>query len=357
VPFNDIAGHPQANGVSDFNADTTNEMDNWTAPDSASGTAAREFTVTTTAQDSGLGCGVETDTPSTPTCWLVFVPTDQYSSLTPAMPLTPSLWAQRLQVRLGFSPIPSFCSPAYPQVAAVGSELLTSAMNSWVPAICARNKVLINYTAQQDSVAREFYEQDVDSLIFTTQPVDDKIGGTRSLYAPVGLSGVTIGLHLPGTVGQVTDLKLDARLVAKLLTQSYTSGIDPGEFSVDHTDPDPVPYDKATGGQSGVDGFAPWALTTEFKDLFADPEFRALNPGFSYTNLQSLATDVAPTQDFEGSLVLTSTASDPIGVLWHWILSDPEARAFLDGCPDTAAEMNGHPTVINPFFSTHTYAE
>jgi hypothetical protein len=360
MPFNDIEGHPQAGAYSDFNADTTNELDNWQAPATASDTTTREFTVNTTVQDSNLGCGVETGSPSAGTCWLVVVPIDAESSnFDLGAVLSPSLWAQRLQVKLSFAAVPAFCTANDQQVIAVGSELLTNAMSSWVPAICAREKMNINFLPQDDSVARQDYEQDIDSLIFTTEPVNDKAAGTRSLYAPVGLSGVTIGLNLPTTSGQITDLKLDARLVAKLLTQSYIGGIDPGEASNaggigPEIDGDAKPYDEATGGPYGVPGFAPWALTTEFQDLFADPEFKALNPGFTYSEVQE---ENLPGIDAFGSLVVSSTASDPIGVLWHWILSDPEAKAFLDGCPDTASEIHGHPTVVNPFFSTGTYAQ
>jgi hypothetical protein len=358
MPFSDIEGHPQPGDVSDFNTDTSNELDDWQAPATASETTTREFTVHTTVQDSNLGCGVETGAPSTATCWLVIVPVDTAGvagGFPPDDLLSPSLWAQRLQVRLSFAPIPAFCSASDQQVIAVGSELLTNALSSWVPAICTRDKVNISFVPQTDSVARQNYEQGVDNLIFTTQPADDKVGGTHSLYAPAGLSGVTIGLNLPTPTGQVTDVKLDARLVAKLLTQSYSAGIDPGESSnTGSTVYDHGPY-TAIGGQ-GLRGFAPWALTTEFQDLFADPEFKALNPGFSYSLPSSQFNTLGGTDTF-GSLVVSSTASDPIGVLWHWILSDPEAKAFLDGCPDAAAKIDGHPTVINPYFSTGTYAE
>jgi hypothetical protein len=357
VPFRDIEGHPQAGAFNDFNSDSSNEILLWEAPDTASETTTRTFTVTNYPADQNLGCGVQAGQPSTSACWLVFVPSngvDTGIGGEHADPLSPSAWAQRLQVKLSFAPIPAFCSPSDQQVSAPGSELLTSAVASWVPAICARDKIQVGNVVIPDSLAREDYEQGTDSLIFTTQPVDDKIGGTRSLYAPVGLSGVTIGLNVPTANGQITDLRLDARLVAKLLTQSYVDGIDPTETSGDLLVDDRTPYTAATGGKLQVAGFAPWAISTEFTNLFADPEFRALNPGFSYTppsNTTSSGTDPF------ASLVLSSTASDPIGVLWHWILSDPEARAFLDGCPDTASPMDGHPTVVNPFFSTGTYAE
>lgn len=353
VPFADIEGNPQAGAVSDFNSDTSNELDGWEAPVSASATTTREFTVNTTNQDPNLGCGLEAATPSTSTCWLVIVPDD--NSYPFFDPLTPSAWAQRLQVQLSFAPIPQSCSSSDTVVGGVGSELLSSAMTSWVPAICAADKVDINYASQVDSVARSAYEGGSDSLIFTTRPVDDSGGAIKTLYAPVGLSALTIGLNLPTADGQVTTVNLDARLVAKLLTQSYLSGIFPGVVTPPASnafDTDPKPYQAIGGG--GPAAFVPWTQTTQFADLFADPEFKALNPGFSYS-VSTLANLGAT--DTLGNLVVSSTASDPIGVLWAWILADPEARGFLDGCPDTASQLNGHPTVVNPYFSTETYAQ
>jgi hypothetical protein len=353
VPFTDIEGNPQANGLSDFTVSTTNEFAHWFAPASASATATREFTVTTTLQDPNLGCGIEAGTPSTSTCWLVIVPEENYP-LNSDSPLTPSIWAQRLQVRLGFAPLNSSCSPTLPSVNGIGSELLANAMNSWVPAICAADKVVISYSAQRDSVARQQYEAGSTKLIFTTEPVGDRGGGGAStLYAPAGLAGVTIGLSLPTSDGQLTKVRLNARLVAKLLTQSYQAGIDPGTTSGDPIQ-DPVPCRAI--GSCGIDGFVPWANTAEFQDLFADPEFQALNPGFSYTP----PTEVQdPNSGFDnlGSLVVSSTASDPIAVLWRWILSDPQAKAFLDGCPDAASKLDGRPTVVNPYFATDSYAQ
>jgi hypothetical protein len=355
VPFTDIEGHPQADGESDFSPDTTNEIGQWSAPATATGVTTREFTVDTTVQDTNLGCGVEAGAPSTATCWLVFVPEDNFA-LSSFSPLTPSLWAQRLQVRLGFAPVSTSCSPTFPSVTGIGSELLSNAMNSWVPAICASDKVTIGYTSQLDSIARQQYEQGQSSLIFTTRPVSDKGGGTGTLYAPVALSSVSIGLHLPTPDGQVSDVRLDARLVAKLLTQSYVSGIDPGaDISVIFEDHKPCL--AMTGRICTVAGFAPWAAKTEFSDLFADPEFQALNPGFSYTLPGQGLGNPNSTFDDLGSLVVSSTASDPIAVLWQWILADPQAKSFLDGCPDPSAEIGGRPTVVNPYFSTESYAE
>jgi hypothetical protein len=363
VPFHDIQGHPQFDQVSDFSSASSNELDFWQAPGAASGTTTRQFTVSTTQQDANLGCGTEAGSAqTTATCWLVAIPVDRGSIglLASNNDLSPSAWAQRLQVKLTFAPINGACTASLPIVSGEGSELLGNAMSSWGPAICAADGVNISYASQQDSVARQQYASGATSLLFTTQPVNDAAGGTKTLYAPVGLSAVTIGLHLTGADGaQRTTVKLNARLVAKLLTQSYIAGIDPGAPGTELLTGqfDIAPYRAVSKGLLGPQAFAPWASTAMFPDLFADPEFQALNPNFTFTPQTNSVFNPDFLFDNLGSLVVSSTASDPIATLWQWLLSDPHSRSFLDGCPDTAAPLDGHATVVNPFFSTGTYAQ
>lgn len=348
VPFNDIAGSPQGLQISDFSAASTNEMTDWEAPSNASSTTTRQFTFSTTVQDPGLGCGVQPGRPSTATCWLVAVPEDQgaISALGgETSPLSPAEWAQRLQVQLSFQPISGSCSSANQSEFGVGSELLSEAMTSWTTGLCNTDGIDLNYSTLDDSVARQQYSDGSTNLIFTSQPVDDSSGGTSTLYAPAGLAGVTVSYLLPTASGQLTGIKLNARLIVKLLTESYVNGITPN--------PNPsIPSGAGVLTNNTLTQFAPWAAQTEFADLFADPEFRALNPGVSYTALPQ-----AGSIDARGTLIVTSTLSDPVAVLWKWLLSDPQAKAFLDGCPDTASTLGGTPTVINPYFSTEKYTE
>ncbi|MFC4245224.1 hypothetical protein ACFOYW_17785 [Gryllotalpicola reticulitermitis] len=349
VPFEDIQGNPEQDGaISDFTNNTTNEMTDWEAPSTPDAETSRNFDLQTTLQQPGLGCGVKSGVKSIDTCWLVAVPVDQ--NVAPFSDdggvLAPSDWGQRLQVKLGFAPISTSCSANQSRVLTVGGELMSSAVASWAPALCSQANLSLGYDSVADSVAREQYEEGSTSIVLTSQPVSDS-GGAKTVYAPAGVAAVTVSLNLPTQTGQVTDLKLSARLVAKLVTESYTAGINPGAGFYD--------TDVATQTVGGValTAFAPWAPRAEFADLFDDPEFRALNPGFNYT----LPSHASGSFDDRGSLIVTSTASDPVVALWQWILADPAALAFLNGCPDDDSVLNGSPTVINPYFSTESYAQ
>ena len=77
----------------------------------------------------------------------------------------------------------------------------------------------MGFTALGDEQARQQLAAGVQSLAFTSHPAAD-----GSTHVPVAIAGVVIGYRAFNEyVGPrpVTDLKLNARLVAKLLTQNY----------------------------------------------------------------------------------------------------------------------------------------
>lgn len=330
IPFTAIDGTTVAAASigTYFTQQTTNEIGSLAIASTPSGVATRSFEVQTGAESPGLGCGTRSDMPSTSVCWLVAVPFD--SSLPTsyqepvASPLTPSLWAQRVQVQLNFSAVATSCG-AGARAISEGSEMLVDAMNSWIPAVCEKAGVDLGYIQTTDSVARSQYAGATTRLVFTSKPIADT-SLTSTLYAPAGLSAVTISLLSvnSGTLQPVTGIKLDARLVAKLLTESYIDGID----------------DPNQPGSQSSDAI-PWQRNLPVS-LSSDPEFRALNPGFTASN-EPLGSD----------LIVTVAGTDATSALWQWLVSDPESRSFLEGCPDTASGN----TVINPFYSARTYTD
>ncbi len=325
IPFHTVDGTWTGTLGQYFDQTTTNEIGNVPAPADASGTSTETFEMLTGAESPGLGCGAREDQPSTGVCWLVAVPIDTAVSsgttAPPTSPLTPTRWAQRVQVKLAFAPVAPSCGAGVRQLS-IGSELLVDAMNSWIPAICTGVGVDLGYVQNGDSQARDQYTSQSASLIFTSAPVDDSGGGTSTLYAPAGLSAVTIGVFAINSSHQfVTGIKLNARLVTKLLTESYRQAIDP------------------TSSGTSADSDDPW-VTKLPQSLVTDPEFHALNPQLPASGLQS-------------DVVVTVAGSDATTAVWNWLLADPDAKAFLDGCPDSASRN----TVINPFYSTRSYAE
>lgn len=329
MAFNAIDGGwatvDKASANSYFGQTTTNEVADFVAPASSTATGTHPFQMQATDQSAGLGCGLETGQPSTSSCWLVAVPRG-YSgdSEVKDTPLSPSLWANRLQVKLGFADIPTSCAGTQSRTLTVGSETLSRAISSWTPALCSTDGVALGYSTVTDPTARSEYSSGTSQMIFTSGPVDDSGGATETVYAPVAVTGVTIAVHVTDASSSlVSGIKLNARLVAKLLTESYS-----------------VDIDNAPGSQVGDK--APWS-STEITSLFNDPEFQKLNPGFVAPSSAGLLADI----------VVSGGQSDATTLLWSWLAGDPESKAFLDGCPDTDSGNS----VINPFYSTRTYAE
>ena len=306
-----------------FNHTTTNEL---TAlrPD-ASGKAQGLFEIQTGQQSDALGCGLRAGVPSVANCWLVLMPRPEYDS--PAGPgvslgaVSPSVWAQRLQLKLSFQDLAQSCPGGAARTLSAGSELLTTAMASWIPGVCNAKRIGAGFTQLGDAQARQQLTSS-GGLIFTTRPIAND---STNFYAPAALTAPVIAFTADAdasaaTLGQIRDLRLNARLVAKLLTQSYRYGMD----------------DQA-GSELKVK--APWYLT-QVRSLSDDPEFRKLNPG--------VLLYLSPAAS--GDLLVENLLSDAGAQVWQWLLHDPDAQSFLNGCPDADG------MVINPFYSTRTYS-
>lgn len=356
VPFTALngtrSGSTNASDNQFFNAATTNEISKIQV--SANGSATRQFEVQTSLESPGLGCGLRRGVVSTRSCWLVIVPRVD-GVLDQNGPIAPSLWAQRLQVKLGFRDIVAGCPGGQARTLTVGSELLASAAASWTPGLCDAKNIALGYTQLGDPVARNEFESGAADAVLTSQAADKE-----AVYVPVALAAPVIAYALSyqpncaakaepytaeeahscgySSVAELNDdiarsgtlvrnLRLDARLVAKLLTQSYA-------FSI---------FDQDGFHRSG------WMVknangTSRPSSLANDPEFERLNP--SLAHISATASSI----NSMDHLVLEALRSDGASEIWNWILQDPDAKAFLNGCPDA----NG--MVVNPFYSTRTYA-
>ena len=351
VPFQavggEIAGNMGSNGF--FSKTTTNELSHVGV--SAAGTAIRQFEMQTGSESQGLGCGRRTDSPSVATCWLVLVPRIDGVMMGNG-PISPSLWAQRLQVRLGFQDVVTTCPGGRARTLTGGSELLVRAAASWIPGACDAAKLTLGYTSLGDQVARTQYVAGSNDAILTSQSL---AAGAQAAYVPLALAAPVIGLlidYVPscttasdlaiekvtteaGAVacgyanlaelttdlakaGQpIRDLRLNARLVAKLLTQTYAKSM-----------------------QSVPSGFG-----SRPKTILDDPEFQRLNPQLVHARISgddNLQREAA-------TLLVESMRSDAAAQVWAWLLADSAAASFLSGCPDDDG------LTINPFYSSRTY--
>jgi hypothetical protein len=230
-------------------------------------------------------------------------------------------WYERYVFKLSFTPRVASCNQRNDKVSFTGSELAGEAMRSWVAARCQPSSpVAMDYTrkwepevrtqqGQRDPIQPSGYGLDA---ALTTEPAeaDSPTADNRKPgYAPVAVSGFAIGFRwnlgpLSSDVGKpIPGLKLNARLVAKLLTQSYA-----GRYRLGAANNPPNPN-----------------VSTNPESMSTDPEFLQLNPDaatWTKLDLESL------------QLAVPIANTDVMLALSRWMLADPSARAFLQGKTD-----------------------
>ncbi|QXE34681.1 hypothetical protein KQY30_10695 [Streptomyces sp. GMY02] len=315
VPFRPVVGD-QTDSPTDWTYFTNNDTNAqpWlrTRQD---GTGEAVFEVKTALEAPHLGCG-EVDLAAGRTtprrCWLVVVPRgthdpDGSSDVGTGLRtsgLSQSNWDQRIVFPMDFGPVGNTCAADKVERRVIGAELLTDAITSWQTRLCSGADSRFTFSQAGEDYARGLIENPTASspgMGITVAPVE---GGTDVVHAPVAVSALTVGFFWEdGDAGQVHDLKLNPRLLAKLLTGSYP--YDVRLVSFEH----PVP-DHLEGN----------ALS-----IIVDPEFRKLNPYFD--------RDVAPQLGPDG-ILLQAANSDVNSLVWRYLQSDADAREFLEGKPD-----------------------
>lgn len=219
-------------------------------------------------------------------------------------------WADRIIVPLTFAPAPTNCPIKNASFTALGSPMLARAMDQWLAAMCASaNPLTVTYnSAITEPEAIADVPLGLGDIALTTRPGPANIGGKRTYtYAPVAISAISIAYWVdnPATGEPVTTLKLDPRLVAKMLTQSYdfqNEGCGGGK---------PV---KGIGCDGAVDG-NPFSL-------FADPEFKLLNPKVQTPTGFGAAFQVPTVESGESDMTWEVT---------RWIAANKAANGFVQG--------------------------
>jgi len=332
VPFETVKGESTFLTNTYFGTTTTNEVT--AARTGQDGTGALVFETQTQLEAPQLGCGGTVKGQSTPrSCWLVVVPRGEINADgTPASnestgrlagsPLSASNWANRIEVKLGFEAIGANCPIGNAEQRTVGSELVAEAFTSWQATLCATGTTY-GFSQIGDGEARRQVVstlQGASGMAFITDPLDKTTAGDATLlYAPVASSGIVVGYNIErnlkggsanfsknGTA--VTNLTLNQRLVAKLLTQSYKADVPNGNNQA--------------------------YLATNPRSIRNDPEFLELNPEFN---------DFSNSSEPDGLMVALGS-SDATAQLWNWIQSDPDAADFLNGRADEWG------MVINPSY-------
>ena len=332
VPFETVKGDSTFLSSTYFGTSSTNEVT--AARTGQDGTGALVFETQSALEAPHLGCGAAVKGQAAPrSCWLVIVPRGEFNADgSPAStdstgrlvgsPLSAGNWANRIQVKLGFEAIGTNCAIGNAEQRTVGSELISEAFTSWQASLCETGTTY-GFSQIGDGEARRQVVstlQGASGMAFITDPLDKSTAAGATLqYAPVASSAVVIGFNIErnykgsssnysknGTA--VTDLTLNQRLVAKLLTQSYKNDVPNGNNQ---------PY-----------------LATNPRSIRNDPEFLELNPEFNDFN----------TSSEPDGLMVALGSTDATAQLWQWIQADPDAADFLNGRPDEWG------TVINPSY-------
>jgi hypothetical protein len=307
-----------------------------TAPN---GDGSAKFTIETSETNASLGCS------QTVACSLVIVPIEGIScNANPTIPGQPqyscensgnftagelnigqnpygpalsdtgtfwwsqSNWQRRISVPLNFTTPADACNQnSAAPLEFYGSELMAQATEQWDPYFCLNPKLFnVQQVQISEPQAKESVQQgEIEAAIEGAPPPVTQ--GQSSFFtkptvqAPIGVTGFAIAYVIDNGNGTpYTQLKLDPRLLAKLLTESYygTNNIQSGDAGIAHNP----------------------------QSIFDDPEFVALNPGFSPPG----GIQPAPA----ATLFSILTRSDVIWSLTSYINDDPEARAWLNGQPD-----------------------
>ena len=356
VPFDPLGSTPDTAPTDPYVRDevleylkprSTNEL--WQARNRTDGSGSAFMEMQTDLEAQHLGCGKVVGVRAR-SCWLVAVPrwTREPNGAEPNTsvlysPLSQTLWDHRVQVPLAFAPVAAGCRIGSGLKQVLSNDAALGALRSWQPTFCSNPAAASSVLGPlQDFNVRAGFAQPNRMGVVT---VPDPVSGTV-VAAPIATSGVVVAFNadrqlpigskriaLDGT--RATLMNLNARLVAKLLTQSYDSGAAPNGGKTSG-------YNSS--GSNG--GFAPTFVPARNfpadnpRTLYQDPEFLRLNPDFE--NWLSERGFVPVTQ--MADVLVSANDTDAYRVLWRWIVGDPVAQAFLDGAADSDGMR------VNPYY-------
>jgi hypothetical protein len=211
-----------------------------------------------------------------------------------------SNWRNRFSIPLDFGLAPDACDvlDSRAPTGFYGSELMAQASLQWSPAYCLdKKRFKFQHNKMSDEAGFNLAESGGGAAAFVSSEHDTK-GSDPVAYAPTAVTGFSVGyvVDRPDNAGEYTDLKLNARLLAKLMTQSYTAS-------------------ERGRGHPG--------MSTNPLSINLDPEFQRLNPG-----LDSVAREAGAT------LLSLSESSDVLTTLTSYIANDKQAMDFIAGKAD-----------------------
>lgn len=222
------------------------------------------------------------------------------ASVSPALWWSASNWRNRFSIPLDFGLAPDACDvlDSRPPTGFYGSELMAQASLQWSPAYCLdKKRFKFQHNKMSDEAGFNLMESGGGVAAFVSSEHEAK--GTEPVgYAPTAVTGFSIGyiIDRPDNAGEFTNLRLNARLLAKLLTQSYLGS----ERARSHP------------------GMASNPISFNL-----DPEYQLLNPGLDTVGREAAAT-----------VLSLSESSDVMETLTSYIANDKQAMEWVNGKPD-----------------------
>ena len=321
-----------------FSPYTSNEV-SW-AGSASDGTGSAKIELQTAVQSTGLGCGTPIEAAdgsvTGSSCWLVILPrgtADPGESAIVQSGLFADTWKHKLAVKLDFRPVGVRCAIGAAERLVAGSEFAAEAVASWQPSLCNADggATYTLLTGTESDAAKGANGTETAPLALTSDALGSDSADTLA-YAPIAVTGVAIAFavdretaagasaaeeaknHLP-----FTSLRLNPRLVAKLLTNSYL---------------DSLPYGADRAHVNYIDKDHPGKNA---RNISYDPEFLSLNPEWK---------DQALVSPSLGDLLVPQGRSDGATALWKYVMADRSAADFLAGKPDE------YGMIVNPYSST-----
>ncbi|MGW4809741.1 hypothetical protein ACWEO5_37170, partial [Kitasatospora sp. NPDC004272] len=229
-------------------------------------------------------------------------------------------WARHVTIPLDFGPTTDACKAGDNAFSAIGLEMADRAMAQWRTGAClASDPMQVQYSVGngEPQARSAFLRRSGADVALTSVP--DRNAPTRPyVYAPLTNGAISV-VHVVDdavTGQQVRRLRLNQRLLAKMLTQTY-------RYYQDDTE----------------------TVRGNPMCLFDDQEFRALNadtaPGMHWPSCTNTA-NTAP--------VVVGGTTDLVQRLTEWIAADPDADQFLHGAADPWG------THVNAKFLPPTYS-
>ncbi|MFF4341953.1 hypothetical protein ACFY00_18715 [Kitasatospora sp. NPDC001540] len=214
-------------------------------------------------------------------------------------------WKRHVTIPLNFAQTPNSCAAGSTDFSAIGLEMADRAVQQWRTGSCLESEPLrVQYSVGngEPQARSAFLRRSGADVALTSVP--DRNTPTRPyVYAPLANGAVSVVFVVDdgATRRQVHRLRLNQRLLAKMLTQTYRY------YNADDTD----------------------TVRGNPLCLFDDPEFRRLNAdvatGVTWPGCGNTA-NTAP--------VVVGGTTDLVYRLTEWIAADPDAAQFLQGAPD-----------------------